>query len=568
MKEFYKQYIPYFKEYKLKFLFAVIGMVLVAGGTAGTAYIIEPLLDDIFINKDRNMLYVMPFIIVALYSSKGFGGYIQTYYISFIGQDIVRKIRDKLLKHVLKLDIDFFQRKHSGELISRITNDINRIQSAVSNQIADMIREFLTIIGLVTVAIYQSAELAFYGLVVIPLAIIPLGKLAKKMKKLSFKSQESVSDITSHLSETFNNIELIKANSTEKLELSRFSAHNQNFFNINIKAVKVNALVSPLMEIIGSLGFAAVIIVGGAQVIDGILTTGSFLSFTTALFMLYTPIKRLSRLYNQMQDALAANERINELFSHSKTIISGSNTLEKVNTIVFDKVKLKYDDFTALDNISLEAKLGDKIALVGDSGGGKSSLVNLIIRFYDTSIGALKINGKDIKDYSISSLRDKISIVTQRVYILNDTIAANVSYGCDLNKEKVIEALKQAHAYEFVQSLENGIDTILDEAGTNLSGGQRQRIAIARALYKDPEILILDEATSALDNESESIISEIIDEISANKITFIIAHRLSTIKSANKIAIFKKGNIIAQGSEEDLLNTCEEYKRLYKLATI
>ena len=514
------------------------------------------------------MLYVMPFIIVALYSSKGFGGYIQTYYISFIGQDIVRKIRDKLLKHVLKLDIDFFQRKHSGELISRITNDINRIQSAVSNQIADMIREFLTIIGLVTVAIYQSAELAFYGLVVIPLAIIPLGKLAKKMKKLSFKSQESVSDITSHLSETFNNIELIKANSTEKLELTRFSAHNQNFFNINIKAVKVNALVSPLMEIIGSLGFAAVIIVGGAQVIDGILTTGSFLSFTTALFMLYTPIKRLSRLYNQMQDALAANERINELFSHSKTIISGSNTLEKVNTIVFDKVQLKYDDFTALDNISLEAKLGDKIALVGDSGGGKSSLVNLIIRFYDTSKGALKINGKDIKDYSISSLRDKISIVTQRVYILNDTIAANVSYGCDLNKEKVIEALKQAHAYEFVQSLENGIDTILDEAGTNLSGGQRQRIAIARALYKDPEILILDEATSALDNESESIISEIIDEISANKITFIIAHRLSTIKSANKIAVFKKGNIIAQGSEEDLLNTCEEYKRLYKLATI
>ena len=568
MKEFYKQYIPYFKEYKLKFLFAVIGMALVAGGTAGTAYIIEPLLDDIFINKDRNMLFVMPFIIVALYSSKGFGGYIQTYYISFIGQDIIRIIRDKLLKHVLKLDIDFFQRKHSGELISRITNDINRIQSAVSNQIADMIREFLTIIGLVTVAIYQSAELSFYGLVVIPLAIIPLGKLAKKMKKLSFKSQESVSDITSHLSETFNNIELIKANSTEKLELSRFSAHNQNFFNINIKAVKVNALVSPLMEIIGSLGFAAVIIVGGAQVIDGILTTGSFLSFTTALFMLYTPIKRLSRLYNQMQDALAANERINELFSHSKTIISGSNTLEKVNTIVFDKVKLKYDDFTALDNISLEAKLGDKIALVGDSGGGKSSLVNLIIRFYDTSKGALKINGKDIKDYSISSLRNKISIVTQRVYILNDTIAANVSYGCDVKEEKVIEALKQAHAYEFVQSLENGIDTILDEAGTNLSGGQRQRIAIARALYKDPEILILDEATSALDNESESIISEIIDEISANKITFIIAHRLSTIKSANKIAVFKKGNIIAQGSEEDLLNTCEEYKRLYKLATI
>lgn len=568
MKEFYKQYLPYFKNYKLKFFYAVIGMILVASGTAGTAYIIEPLLDDIFINKNRDMLFIMPFIIVFLYTAKSMGGYIQIYYISYIGRDIVRIIRDKLLHHILTLDMNFFQKKHTGELISRITNDINRIQSAVSNQIASMIREVLTMIGLISVAIYQSYELAFYGLIVLPLAVIPLSKLAKKMKKISFKSQESVSDITTHLSETFNNIELIKANGTEALEKRNFSVHNQNFFNINMKGVKVNALVSPVMEIIGSLGFAAVIIVGGGQVIDGILTTGSFLSFTTALFMLYTPIKRLSSLYNKMQDAIAANERINQLFAHKTEIISGPLKCEEVQTIDFNNVSLKYDNFTALKNIHLSAKRGDKIALVGDSGGGKSSLVNLIIRFYDTSEGKLTINNHDIKDINIDSLREKISIVTQRVYIINDSIAKNVAYGYEINEEKVIKALKQAHAYDFVKEQEKGIYTVLDEAGTNLSGGQRQRIAIARALYKDPEILILDEATSALDNESESIISEIIDEISSNKITFIIAHRLSTIKSANKIAIFQKGEIIAMDSEENLLKNSKEYKRLYNLASI
>lgn len=568
MKEFYKQYLPYFKNYKIKFVYSIIGMLLVASGTAGTAYIIEPLLDDIFINKNTTMLYIMPFIVVGLYSAKGFGAFIQIYYISYIGQDIVRIIREKLLLHILKLDMIFFQKKHGGELISRITNDINRIQSAVSNNIASIITETLTIVGLVIVAIYQSPELAFYGLIVVPLAIIPLSKLAKKMKILSFKSQETISDITTHLSETFNNIELIKANSTEDLEINRFAKHNNNFFKINIKRTKTNALVSPLMEIVGSFAFAAVIIVGGAQVIDGTITTGSFLSFTTALFMLYTPIKRLSKLYNGLQDAIAANERITNLFDEKSSIISGENKIDTITSISFKNVSLKYENFEALNTINLTSKIGDKIALVGDSGGGKSSLVNLIIRFYDTTSGEIHLNNSEIKTINIQNLRDKISIVTQRVYILNDSIATNVSYGLKMNEEDVIQALKQAHAYDFVKNLENGIHTILDEFGSNLSGGQRQRIAIARALYKKPQVLILDEATSALDNESESIISEIIDEISSDKITFIIAHRLSTIKSANKIAVFKQGEIIAQGTEQELLSSCHEYQRLYNLANI
>jgi len=569
MKEFYKHYLPYIKNYKLKFFYAVIGMILVAGGTAGTVYIIEPLLDDIFINKDENMLYIMPFIVVAIYAAKGIGGYIQKYYISYIGQDIVRIMRDKLLKHILELDMSFFQRKHGGELISRITNDINRIQMAVSNYVADIIREFLTIVGLVAVAIYQSPELAFYGLVVLPLALWPLSRLAKKMKKLSFKSQESISDITSHLSETFNNVELIKANSTNKQELDNFKIHNKNFFNVTIKTVKTNALVSPIMEIIGSIGFAVVIIVGGTQVINGELTTGSFLSFTTALFSLYTPIKRLSSLFNQLQDAIAADIRIKQIFAEKSTILSGKEKFpEQIESVKFESVELKYDDFTALKNINFEAKKGEKFALVGDSGGGKSSVINLLIRFYDISKGKITFNSSSMSDLDIESLRNNISVVTQRVYIFNDSIASNVAYGFDIDEEKVIKALKQAHAYDFVKEMEEGIYTKLDEFGTNLSGGQRQRIAIARALYKNPQILILDEATSALDNESESIISEVIDEVSKDKITFVIAHRLSTIKNANKIAVFKDGEIIAIDNEKNLLKTCEEYKRLHNLANI
>ena len=569
MKDFFKQYSPYYKNYKLFFFFFFLGIILVSASTSGTAYAIQPLLDDIFINKNKEMLYMMPFIVIALYTAKGFGRYMQVYYISFIGQDITRIVRDKLFSHVLSLDMDFFQKKHGGELVSRITNDINRIQQAISNYVAEFLSEILTIVGLIALVIYHSPELAFYGLIVLPIAIYPLSLLAKRMKKLSFKSQESNSDITSSLSESFNNIEIIKANSSEKIEATKFSIHNMIFFKYNMKALKTNELTSPLMEIIGSFAFAAVIIVGGSKVISGEITTGTFTSFIAALFMLYTPIRRLSSLYNKMQDALAANERINDIFAKEANIISGEKECpSNIQTVNFKDIALKYDDFVALKNINLEAKKGEIIALVGDSGGGKSSLINLIIRFYDTSAGNLLLNDTSIKDFNIKSLRENISIVTQRVYIFNDTIAANVAYGYEVDEIRVIEVLKQAHAYDFVMKMKKGVHTLLDEFGTNLSGGQRQRIAIARALYKNPQILILDEATSALDNESESIISEVIQEVSKNKITFIIAHRLSTIKNANKIAVFKAGEIVCIGSEVELLNSCKEYQRLHNLANI
>jgi len=542
---------------------------MVALGTSGTAYVIKPVLDEIFINKDETMLQILPIAVIFLYSLKGFGSYIQTYYISFIGSDIIRIVRDKFLGHILKQDMQFFNIKHGGELMSRVGGDIAAIQGAVSSSIAVILMETFTIIALVTVVIYQSPVLAFYGLVVLPAIIYPLSKLAQRMKKLSKEGQEKSAVLMSILSEIFNNVEILIANNSQKQKLEQFENQNKDIFHVGMKGVKTNALVSPLMEIVGSLAAAAVIVAGGMEVIDGNLSVGSFFSFMTALFMLYTPIKRLSTVYNNFQTAIAANERINDILSHKSTINEGKEKLkDNIEKINFNNVSLKYDDKVALKDISLIAKKGEKIALVGDSGGGKSSLVNLMLRFYDPYQGDILFDNTSIKNFDFKSLRDSISIVTQRVYIFNDTIASNVAFGHELNEEKVKYVLKQAHALEFVESLENGIYTKLDEFGTNLSGGQRQRIAIARALYKDPQILIFDEATSALDNESESIISKVLDEVSKNRITFVIAHRLSTIKNANKIAVFKAGEIICQDTEEMLLKNCKEYQRLHNLASL
>jgi len=569
MKDFFKYYMPFYKNYKLKIFYALIGILLVAAGSGGLAYIVKPLLDEVFIAKDEHMLYVVPILLILVQSAQGFGKYIQVYYVSYIGQDIIRITRDRLLAHILTLDIAFFQKKHGGELISRITNDINKIQSAVSSQIAGFIRETLTIVALIGVVIYQSPELAFYGLIVMPLAIYPLSILAKKMKKLSFKSQESASDITSNLSETFNNVEIIKANCTEDIELKKFEKHNKKYFNINIKSVKTSELTSPIMELLGALAAALVIIYGGFKVIDGELTTGSFMSFIAALFMLYTPLKRLSAIYNQLQSAIAAHERVLSVYAITPSILTGDKKFPKdIEKIEFKNVGLKYDDLVALKNINLSAVKGEKIALVGDSGGGKSSLINLLIRFYDTNEGEILFNDINLKDIDIKSLRNNISVVTQRVYIFNDSIASNVAYGYEIDETRVIKALKQAHAYDFVSKMHEGIYSKLDEFGTNLSGGQRQRIAIARALYKNPHVLILDEATSALDNESESIISDVIDEVSKDRITFVIAHRLSTVKNSDKIAVFKKGEIVCIDKEENLIKNCLEYQRLYNLANI
>ena len=538
-------------------------MIAVAIGTAGTAHIIKPVMDDIFIKKDQHMLFVVPFALVMVFMLKGIGRYIQTYYTAYIGQDVIRKLREKLLSHITILDIDFFRKMHSGELLSRITNDISRIQTVVANIIPELIREILTIIALGGYVIYQNPKLAFYFIVVMPLAIFPLSKLSKKMRRYSKLSQESTADMTQRLEEVFSNIEVIKSNSSQKFELDRFAIENSAVFKYIMKQIKVNALTSPIMELLGSVAIGLVIYIGGMEVINGNMTVGSFFSFSAALFMLYDPIRRLSGLYNRAQDAISANERMMELLN-LKPDIKGGNVLlqENIDSVSINNVSLVYDDHQALKDVSLKLQKGNFYALVGDSGAGKSSLVNLLVRFYDPSSGQILINSQNINNFTLESLHDKIAYVTQHIMIFNDTIAANIAYGKEIDKARVIEALKKAHAYDFVSKLPNGIDTILAQRGSNLSGGQKQRIALARALYKNPDVLIMDEATSALDNISEKKIKDAISKLKNEMITISVAHRLSSIQNANTIFYFQNGQILCQGTHEKLSTSCTGYQKL------
>ena len=567
MKNLFKQYLPYLVGYKRQFILAIIGMFAVALGTMGTAQMIKPLLDDIFVAKDSNMLTVMPFIIIAVFSLKGIGQYVQTYYMSFIGLDVVRKLRDNLVTHLTYQDMSFFQKMHTGEILSRVTNDIARIQSVVTKLIPDLIRETLTIVALTGYVIYESPKLAFYFLIIMPLALYPLSILAKKMKRYSKLSQESTSDMTSRLGEIFSNIEVIKSNSTQKLESKKFATENQNVFKYLLKQVKVSALTSPVMEILGSVAIGVVIYIGGSEVIEGHMTVGAFFSFSAALFMLYTPIKRISKLYNQAQDAIVANERMFELLNQEPTVKSGKIELkEQITHLSILKTSLKYGDKVALNGVSAGVDRGESIALVGDSGAGKSSLVNLLVRFYDPSDGEIIVNEKyNLKDLTLESLHKRVAYVTQRIYIFNDTIAQNVAYGEEFDKKRVEKALAKAHALEFIKELDNGIDTMLTENGNNLSGGQRQRIALARAIYKEPDVLILDEATSALDNKSEALIQKALEELKSEMMTITVAHRLSTIENSDAILVFKEGEIICRGQHEDLIKECEEYQKLAKI---
>ena len=563
LKDVLKRFGPYFKDYIPHFIFAIIGMGLASGGTAVSAYLVEPVLNKIFVEKNEKLLYILPCAIIAIYVIKNIGTFMQAYFTAYIGQDTIRRFREKMVANLLNLDMDFFNEFRTGELISRTTNDIDRIRSIVSSMIPELTREFITIIGLLCVVVYQSPKLAFFALVVMPVAIYPISRLAKRMKKISKQSQEKTSDITSALSEIFTNIEIIKANNAQEYEHSRFVDENNKFFRLNLKSVKIEQLVSPLMETIGSIGVAAVIIIGGKDVIDGHINMGAFFSFLTALFMLYTPLKRIVNIYNRMQDAIAASERTFFLMDKVSQIKDGQKELnEEINLIKFNDVRLSYGDKEVLKGINLEANKSEFIALVGSSGGGKSSLMNLLMRFYDVNGGEILINGINLKDIKIHSLRQNIGLVTQRVYIFNDTVAKNVAYGREFNEDAVINALKLANAYEFVSKLDNGINTILNEFGTNLSGGQRQRIAIARALYQNPQILIFDEATSALDNESEKEITKAINNLRSKKIIFVIAHRLSTVENADKIAVLSDGKIIDSGSDEELSKRNEIYARL------
>ncbi|BCX79467.1 ABC transporter ATP-binding protein [Campylobacter sp. 19-13652] len=559
----FKRFKSYFKDYIPQFALAIIGMLLASGGSAGSAYLVEPVLNKIFVEKNEQLLYLLPYAIIAIYLLKNLGTFMQAYFTAYIGQDTVRRFRAKMLRNLLELDMSFFNSMRTGELMSRTTGDIGRLSAVVSSIIPEIVREIITAICLLGVVIYQSPTLAFFALIVMPAAIYPVYRLAKKMKKISRQSQEKASDISSALNEIYTNIEIVKASNAEGYEYGRFVKENDKAFKIGMGSTRVGQLVSPLMETIGSIGVAVVIIIGGRDVIANNLSVGAFFSFLTALFMLYTPLKRIVGLYGRVQDAVVASERTFYLLDLEPSIVGGERNLSgDISEIKFNNATLSYGNKLALKGINLTALKSQMIALVGASGGGKSSLMSLLMRFYDPNSGSISVDGINLKEYSLKSLRENIGFVSQRVYIFNDTVAHNVAYGREYDEEAVIRALKMANAYGFISELDGGIKCILSEAGANLSGGQRQRIAIARALYSNPQILIFDEATSALDNESEREITAAIEKLRHQKIIFVIAHRLSTVEKADKIAVLSHGKIVGFGDDLSLSQSCEDYIKL------
>ncbi|GAA8388800.1 ABC transporter ATP-binding protein/permease [Helicobacter pylori] len=549
MKLFFKRYSKYLKEHYKSFIVVLFSSLVVALSTAWGTYLVKPTLDEIFINKDTHMLKILPFLVILAYLGKSGGMYLGTYFTNFIGLDIVKKIRNTMLESLLKMEMDFFNRTKKGELIARITNDIGLIRASLSNYLSESLREGLTIVGLVGVVIYQSPKLALVGLVIMPLAAIPISKIIRKVKKLAKAHQESNAKITARLSEVFNNVEAIKISNGEKLEHKAFVKENEAFFKIGIKNIAVAEISSPLMEFLGSIAIALVIYLGGNEVIRGHISVGAFFSFITALFMLYTPIKRLTRIVSSFQEALVASDRIHEILEREPVIVDGELTLDSaIHTIEFKKVWLAYtldnQERYVLSDISLKFQQNEIIALKGESGSGKSSLVNLILRLYEPSQGEIFINDQKIESITQKSLREKISVVTQRVFIFNGSVAENVAYGLEIDEVKIKECLKKAQALDFVEKMPHGIESVLDEFGANLSGGQRQRIAIARALYKDAQVLIFDEATSALDNHTEESVKQSILELKQNRLIILISHNPSTLKLATKHVKLEHGRLV------------------------
>jgi len=563
LREMFRRYWPYIKEYKFHYSLVLLGILMVVSATTATAHIMKPLMDEMFIKRDEEMLYLIPIGLIAIYFIKATGTYIQSINMKYIGQHIVTRFRKMLLDKIVNLDMEFLYINRSGELISRITYDINRLKSFASSMIAELFRETLTVITLIIYVIYLNHMLAFYALVLVPIAIYPLMLVARKLKKYARRAQNKNADIVSRLTEVFNNSEIIKANSTEKFEINRFDKENWKFFKINMKTIYVGELVSPFLELFGAVGLAAVIYFGGREVYDGNMTVGEFTAFLTAVGLVFQPLRRVGTIYSKIQDAIAASERVFSILDRDSKIIDGKIVLEQdITKIKFNNLSLKYEDTYALQNINLEINSGDNIALVGDSGGGKSTFINMLLRFYDPNSGNVLVNNTNIKEFTQESLKHHISLVTQRIYIFQDSLASNVAYGQEVDEKRVNEALRLADATEFVSNLDDGINTVMEEFGANLSGGQRQRVAIARAIYKHSSLLLFDEATSALDNESEKRIQRALDKYTKDKITITIAHRLSTIEHADKILVMQKGKIVASGTHELLLKSSVVYQKL------
>jgi len=553
---------------RFRLLAAMTFSLVIAASISAIPFLLKPVLDDIFINKDAAMLKLIPLAVILLYFLKGVGMYGEAYMMNHVGENIIRLLRNRLYDHIQDLPLAFFHREKTGVLMSRITNDVNIVKAMVSTAVASFFRDVFTIVGLTAVIFYRDWKMAFFAIVILPVAFYPIVEFGRRVRRVSTGCQEAMAEMSAFLHETLSGNKIVKAFSRESFEKERFFQKTQALFGLEMRAVVAKSLSSPVMEILGGIGVAFIIWYGGSRVIAGTHTAGTFVSFLAAVILLYDPVKKLTRLNNAIQQGLAAVDRIFGILEEPSDIIEAENPVviqPGPHRVALCGVSFKYDDVRVLKDISIDVRAGEVIAFVGMSGGGKTSLVNLIPRFYDTSDGRVEIDGVDIRKAGIDSLRNQIAIVTQEPILFNNSVRDNIAYGKqDATDQEVEKAAKAAYAHNFIMSFQDKYDTRIGELGARLSGGEKQRICIARALLKDAPILILDEATSSLDTEAEMLVQQALENLMKGRTTFVIAHRLSTIAYADRIIVISSGRIIEEGKHDDLLARRGEYYKLYQ----
>jgi len=569
--EYIKRLFEYLKPYKKKFVYAIICMVFVAAFQAALMYLIKPTIDKIFVNKQKELIKLIVIGILISGLLKFIFSYLQNYYLSWIGHIVVKDIRNDMYRKLMNLSLDFFYKSSTGNLISRLTFDISLIQRSIVMIPRNTLRDGLSIIFYIGILFYLNWKWTLAIFIAFPIISFVILEIGKKIKRRSKRVQELTGDIYSILQEKISGIKLIKSVVSESNEIKKMEGRNSDYFNIFMRLTKADIIQAPLIEFLGVLGISIVVLWGGLEVINGTVTQGTFIAFIATAITMYKPARSITEVNADMQTAIAASERIFEILDAKPTVIEMSTATKIPNfkdEIFFNSISFFYtsDKPTVLKNINFRVRKGEIVAIVGPSGSGKTTLINLLARFFDPTDGNIKIDGNDIKIFTIKSLRDQMGIVTQETILFNDTIANNISYGMDNKSFDDIEnAAKLANAHNFIVKLPNKYDTVIGERGVTLSGGERQRIALARVILRNPQILILDEATSALDSESEMLVQEAISNLMENKTTIVIAHRLATIKAANKIIVIDKGKIVDIGNHAELFEKSKIYKRLYEL---